>query len=58
MTKIEMLKEMSDNNWDADVTEKSSYSEVREEYKSMLDEFESAYDAMYPNGRDMDAEDF
>lgn len=56
MTKQEMLDEMEEHNWEHDLSSKSSYSEVKEEYKEMIDMYESAVDAMYPNGRDYDAD--
>lgn len=53
-----MLKEMRNNNWETDVNENSSYEEIEEAYDEMLEEYDAAEDAMYPNGRDYDAEDF
>lgn len=53
-----MLKEMRNNNWETDVDENSSYEEIEEAYDEMLEEYDAAEDAMYPNGRDYDAEDF
>jgi len=58
LTKEDMLAEMEEHNWDHELTERSSYSEVYEEWKMMQDEFEAAEDAMFPNGRDYVAEDF
>ena len=51
-----MLEEMENNCWETDLDEKSSYKEIKEAYDEMIGEFESAEDAMYPNGRDYDAE--
>ena len=51
-------KEMRNNNWETDVNENSSYEEIEEAYDEMLEEYDAAEDAMYPNGRDYDAEDF
>lgn len=56
--RTQMLKEMQERNWDSEVDENSSYSEVKAEYRNMYDAFDAAEDAMYPNGRDFDAEDF
>lgn len=56
--KTQMLEEMRERNWDSEVDENSSYSEVKAEYRNMHDAFDAAEDAMYPNGRDFDAEDF
>lgn len=53
-----MLEEMENNCWDADLDDDATYEEIEEAYNEMLKEFESAEDAMYPNGRDYDAEDF
>lgn len=56
--KQSMLKEMEENCWDAELDENATYEEVHEAYEEMLEEYESAEDMMYPNGRDYDAEDF
>lgn len=53
-----MLEEMKNNCWETDRDENSSYEEIAEAYKEMKEEFEAIEDAMYPNGRDYDAEDF
>ena len=53
-----MLEEMEHNNWETGVDVNSSYEEVKEAFYEMKDEYESAEDAMFPNGRDYDAENF
>lgn len=42
--------------WENDLTENSSYDEVKEEYKEMRSELDDDSN-MFPNGRDYDAED-
>ena len=58
--KLEMLQEiiLSGYEPEEELNEDSSYEEVEEAYNAMLKEFEAVEDAMYPNGRDYDAEDF
>lgn len=56
MTKKEMIEEMEKNMWENDLTENSSYDEVKEEYKEMRSELDDDSN-MFPNGRDYDAED-
>lgn len=51
-----MLEEMNNNNWETELDNDSSYEEVEEAYNEMKEEYEAAEDAMYPNGRDYDAE--
>lgn len=58
MSKEEMLSEMLERRWDHDLDEDSSYEDVLEEYQTMIEEYESAEEAMYPNGRDYDSENF
>jgi hypothetical protein len=58
MTKIEMLQEMENHNWDTELDKNSSYREVKEEFQNMIDEYDSAEDTMFPNGRDYDSEDW
>jgi len=58
MTKAEMIEAMNEGSWCHDMTMKNTYAEVKEEYETMLEEYEAAEEDMYPNGRDYDAEDF
>ncbi len=58
MSKEEMLSEMLERHWDHDLDEDSSYEDILEEYQAMIKEYESAEEAMYPNGRDYDSENF
>lgn len=53
-----MLEEMKNNGWETDVDINSSYDKVEEAFNEMKNEYESAEDAMYPNGRDWDAENY
>lgn len=57
MTKQEMLNEMDRHCYDPLLEDDATYEEVKEAYEQMLDEFDAAYDDMYPNGRDEDAID-
>lgn len=56
MTKLQMLQEMDKHNWGHDTNEKSTYSDVKDEYKEMLDEISDDF-TLFPNSRDTDAED-
>lgn len=56
--KAQMLEEMREHNWDSEVDENSSYIDVKSEYRNMYDAFDAGEDAMFPNGRDYDAEDY
>lgn len=59
-SKKEMIQEMKDNCWNPTVDETDDYETVKEEYQEFLDEEKEAEDddtAMFPNGRDYDAED-
>lgn len=58
MTREEMLREMREKNWDTELTPKDSYRDIKREYEEMINAYESAEDAMFPNGRDYDAEDW
>jgi hypothetical protein len=51
-----MLQEMDKHNWGHDTNEKSTYSDVKDEYKEMLDEISDDF-TLFPNPRDTDAED-
>ena len=57
MTKLDMLNEMDNHNWDHNFTASSSYSKIKEEYTEMVNEYDSSEDLLFPNGRDYDAED-
>lgn len=56
MTKLQMLQEMDKHNWTHDIDEKSTYSEIKEDYDEMVNEIldDSLF---FPNPRDTDAED-
>ena len=56
MSKEEMLREMDEVNWPHDLSEESSWDEIKEEYDNMIDECSDNSD-LFPNGRDYDAED-
>lgn len=56
-SKKEMIQIMKDNFWHPSTDEKSKWGEVKEEYDTFLDEISSDID-MYPNGRDLDAENY
>lgn len=57
MSKKEMLQEMKEHGWDFhDLTEKSSWDDIKEEYDVMIDEC-TGESSLFPNGRDYDAED-
>ena len=56
MTKLQMLQEMDKYNQAHDTNEKSTYSDVKDEYKEMLDELSDDF-PLFPNPRDTDAED-
>ena len=58
LSKEEMLDAMEEGNWNHELTNRSSYEAVREEYQTMINEYEAAEDAMFPNGRDYDSEDW
>lgn len=51
-----MLEEMKRVGWESDLDENASYEEVEEAFNEMQEELDAAEDAMYPNGRDYDAE--
>lgn len=55
MTKLQMLQEMDKYCWGHDTNEKSTYSDVKDEYDEMIDEIldDSLF---FPNPRDTDAE--
>ena len=56
MSKEEMLDEMKERDWEHDLTEESSWEEIKEQYDNMVDEYDNDSD-LFPNGRDFDAED-
>ena len=58
--KMEMLQSIRDNDmgFGEDLDENSDYEDVKAAWKEMQDALESAEDAMYPNGRDWDAENY
>ena len=57
MSKRAMLSEMKDRGWDShDLTEKSSWADIKDEYDVMIDECEGE-SSLFQNGRDYDAED-
>lgn len=56
MTKLQMLQEMNKYNWGHDTNEKSTYSDVKDEYNEMVDEISDDF-LLFPNPRDTDAED-
>lgn len=56
MTKEDMLKELNEHNWPHELTDDSSWDEVKEEYDIMIDEC-TGDSSLFPNGRDYDAED-
>ena len=55
-SKKDMLSEMEEQGWIHDLSEKSSWEDIKEEYDVMIDECESE-STLFPNGRDYDAED-
>lgn len=57
MTKKEMFNMMQDTGFEEDLTEDSSYEDIKKAFQEMLKERRDECDAMYPNGRDYDAED-
>lgn len=57
MTKKEMLEELEENDWAEELTEDSSYEEIKERYQEFIRDTDDE-DAMYPNGRDYDAESY
>ena len=56
MTKLQMLQEMDKHCWGHDTNEKSTYSDVKDEYNEMIGEI-SDDSLLFPNPRDTDAED-
>lgn len=56
MTKLQMLQEMEKHNWGHDTNEKSTYSEIKEDYDEMVEEISDDF-LLFPNPRDTDAED-
>lgn len=56
MTKLQMLQEMDKHNWGHDTNEKSTYSEIKEDYDEMVEEILDD-SLLFPNPRDTDAED-
>ncbi len=56
-TREEMIQEMNDEEWEHDLTEDSTDTEVKEEYGRYYDEkYDDAEYLLFPNGRDLDAE--
>lgn len=54
-----MLQEMYESGWDtSNLDENLSYDDILDEYNLMKQEYADAEDAMYPNGRDEDSEDY
>ena len=58
--KLEMLQSLRDYDmgFGEDLDEESDYEDVRTAWKEMQDALESVEDAMYPNGRDWDSENY
>lgn len=56
MTKLQMLQEMDKHNWTHDTDERSTYSEIKEDYDEMVEEISDDF-LFFPNPRDTDAED-
>lgn len=48
MTKEEMLKEMDKGWWGYDLNQKSSYNNVKKEFREMFNEYKDG-GAMFPN---------
>ncbi len=58
MTKKEMLEELEENDWAEELTEDSSYEEIKERYQDYIHDTDNEEGALYPNGRDYDAESY
>ncbi len=56
MSKEDMLEELNEHNWTHELTDDSSWEEIKEVYDIMIDEC-TGDSPLFPNGRDYDAED-
>lgn len=52
-----MLEELEENDWAEELTEDSSYEEIKERYQEFLHDTDDE-DVMHPNGRDYGAESY
>ena len=56
--KSEMLQELHEMGFGEELDENSDYEDVEEAWEEMQKELSDAEDDMFPNGRDLDAENF